>query len=142
MLAGTQVGSPMPINPFEVSQIRHVSQRWTDAMALGDVEQLRQLMTEDVVVVQGNGQTLGGKEAVAVHLARSFVDYRIQQRVEPEETIAANEWAFERARVHTTVTPRRGGRSRQFHSVTLTILRNDGQGWRVARTIGVVEPES
>ena len=131
----------MPINRFEVSKIRHVSQRWTEAMALADVDRLRQLMTEDVVVVHGNGQTVGGREAVAAHLARSFVDYRIQQRVEPEETIAANEWAFERARVHTTMTPRRGGKSRQFHSVTLTILRNDGHGWRVARTIGVVEQE-
>ena len=131
----------MPSNPFEVSKIRHVSQRWTEAMALADVEQLRQLMTEDVVVVQGNGQTLGGKDAVAVHLARSFVDYRIQQRVEPEETIVADEWAFERARVHTTVTPRRGGKPRQFHSVTLTILHNDRHGWRVARTIGVVVQE-
>jgi uncharacterized protein (TIGR02246 family) len=131
----------MTINPFEVSKIRHVSQRWTEAVALADVEQLRQLMTEDVVVVHGNGQTVGGREAVATHLARSFVDYRIRQRVEAEETVVANDWAFERARVHTTMTPRRGGASREFHSLTLTILRNDGHGWRVARTIGVVKED-
>ena len=129
----------MPIDPSEAAKIRQVSQRWTEAMGQADVEQLRQLMTDDVVVVHANGQTLGGRDAVAEHLARSFADFRIQQRVHSEETVIANEWAFERARVHTTMSPRQGGAARDFLSVTLTILRNDGFGWRVARTIGVIE---
>jgi uncharacterized protein (TIGR02246 family) len=129
----------MPIDPSEAAKIRQVSQRWTEAMGQADVEQLRQLMTDDVVVVHANGQTLVGRDAVAGHLARSFADFRIQQRVHSEETVIANEWAFERARVHTTMSPRQGGAARDFLSVTLTILRNDGFGWRVARTIGVIE---
>jgi uncharacterized protein (TIGR02246 family) len=129
----------MPIDPSEAAKIRQVSLRWTEAMGRADVEQLRQLMTDDVVVVHANGKTLAGRDAVSAHLARSFADFRIHQRVHAEETIVASGWAFERARVHTTVTPRHGGASRDFLSVTVTILRNDGLGWLVARTIGVIE---
>ena len=129
----------MPIDPSEAAKIRQVSLRWTEAMGRADIEQLRQLMTDDVVVVHANGKTLIGRDAVAAHLARSFADFRIQQRVHSEETIIASEWAFERAQVHTTMAPRHGGASRDFLSVTVTILRNDGLGWRVARTIGVIE---
>jgi uncharacterized protein (TIGR02246 family) len=137
----TRVGVPMPIDPSEAAKIRQVSLRWTEAMRRADVEQLRQLMTEDVVVVHANGQTLAGRDAVAAHLARSLADFHIHQRVHSEETIVTNEWAFERSRVHTTMSPRHGGASRDFLSVTLTILRNDGLGWRVARTIGVIEQD-
>jgi uncharacterized protein (TIGR02246 family) len=125
----------------DVSGVRQVSQRWSDAVAVADVSGLRQLMTDDVVVVHANGETVIGTDAVAAHLARSFAEYRIQQRVEPEETVVANDWAFERARVHTTMTARSTGLARQFDSVTLTILRRDGGRWRVARTIGVVEQQ-
>jgi uncharacterized protein (TIGR02246 family) len=130
----------MPFDPSEVSRIRHVSQRWADALAVGDLELLRQLMTEDVVVIYGNGQRLHGRDAVMAHLAQSLAEYRIRQRVEPEETVVAHDWAFERSRVHTTMTARHGGGSLEFHSLTLTILRNEGGPWCVARTMGVFEP--
>ena len=96
-------------------------------------------MTEDIVVIHGNGRLICGREAVMKDFARSLQDFSIQQRVESEETIVAGEWAFDRANVHTTISSRKGGDKRQFDSRSITILRKQsGLGWRVARVIGVI----
>jgi ketosteroid isomerase-like protein len=71
--------------------------------------------------------------------ARSLQDFSVQQRVESEETIVAGEWAFDRAKVHTTISSRKSGDTKQFDSRSVTILRKQsGFGWRVARVIGVI----
>jgi ketosteroid isomerase-like protein len=51
----------------------------------------------------------------------------------------ADEWAFDRAMVHTTIEQRSGGDRKRFEARTMTILRRLDQGdWRVARSIGVI----
>jgi ketosteroid isomerase-like protein len=97
-------------------------------------------MTDDIVVIHGNGRMLQGKEAVTADFVRTLADVRIQQRVESEETVVAGDWAFDRASIETILTPRSGSDAKRWHSRTMTILRREGPGpWRVARTIGVVQ---
>jgi uncharacterized protein (TIGR02246 family) len=123
----------------EIQEIRRVAIRWTAAVEAGDLEQLGQLMTDDIVVIHGNGRLVCGKEAVMNDFARSFENFSIQQRVESEEIIVAGEWAFDRAKVHTTISSRKSRDTKQFDSRTITILRKQsGLGWRVARVIGVI----
>jgi ketosteroid isomerase-like protein len=123
----------------EIQDIRRIAVRWTGAVEAGDIEQLGRLMTEDIVVIHGNGRLLCGKEAVMKDLARSVEDFSVQQSVESEETIVAGEWAFDRAKVHTTISSRKSCDTKQFDSRTITILRKQsGLGWRVARVIGVI----
>jgi uncharacterized protein (TIGR02246 family) len=123
----------------EVQEIRRVAVRWTAAVEAGDIEQLGQLMTEDIVVIHGNGRLVCGKEAVMQDFARSLEDFSVQQRVESEETIVAGEWAFDRAKVHTTISSRKSCDTKQFDSRSVTILqKQSGFGWRVARVIGVI----
>jgi uncharacterized protein (TIGR02246 family) len=123
----------------EVQEIRRVAVRWTAAVEAGDFERLGQLMTDDIVVIHGNGRLIRGKEAVMNDFARSFEDLSVQQRVESEETIIAGEWAFDRAKVHTTISSRKSRDTKQFESRTVTILRRQsGLAWRVARVIGVI----
>jgi uncharacterized protein (TIGR02246 family) len=123
----------------EIQEIRRLAIRWTAALEAGDIERLGQLMTEDIVVIHGNGRLVSGKEAVMNDTARSLEDFSVQQRVESEETVLAGEWAFDRAKVHTTITSRKGCDTKQFDSRTITILRKQsGLGWRVARVIGVI----
>jgi uncharacterized protein (TIGR02246 family) len=123
----------------EVQEIRRVAIRWTAAVETGDVEQLGRLMTEDIVVVHGNGRLVCGKEAVMNDFARSLQDFSIQQGVESEETIVAGEWAFDRAKVHTIVSSRESCDTKQFDSRSVTILRKlSDLGWCVARAIGVI----
>jgi uncharacterized protein (TIGR02246 family) len=123
----------------EIREIRRVAVRWTAAVEAGDIERLGQLMTDDIVVIHGNGRLVCGKEAVMKDFARSLADFSVQQRVESEETIVAGEWAFDRAKVHTTISSRKSCDTKQFNSRSVTILqKQSGLGWRVARVIGVI----
>jgi uncharacterized protein (TIGR02246 family) len=115
-------------------RIRDTARRWVAAVAEADIATLRTLMTDDIVIIHGDGRVLEGIDAVTADLVRGVADVRIDQRVEPEETVVAGAWAFERASVRTTVTPRSGGESNQWDSRTLTVLHQDASGpWRIAR---------
>ena len=123
----------------DIEAIRQAASRWTAAVEAGNLETLGRLMTEDIVVIHGNGRLVCGKEAVMNDFARSLEDFSVRQRVESEETIVAGEWAFDRARVHTILSTLKSGDTKQFDSRTVTILRKQsGAGWRVARVIGVI----
>jgi len=123
----------------DVREIRGVADRWTAAVEAGDVERLGQLMTNDIVIIHGNGRLVRGKEAVMNDFARSLRDFSVQQTVESEETIVAGEWAFDRATVHTTISSPSSGDTKKFDSRAVTILRKQSaDGWRVARAIGVI----
>ena len=123
----------------EIQDIRSVAIRWTAAVESGDIVQLGRLMTEDIVVIHGNGRLVCGKEAVMNDFARSLQDFSVEQRVESEETIVAGEWAFDRAKVHTTIISRQSGETKQFDSRSVTILRKQSDlGWCVARVMGVI----
>lgn len=134
-------GTPMTpsLSNDDVREIRGIADWWTAAVEAGDIEQLAQLMTDDIVVIHGNGRLVCGRTAVMKDFACSLQDFSVRQTVESEETIVAGEWAFERATVHTSITPRRGGATQEFDSRSLTILRKQTDlGWCVARVIGVI----
>ena len=123
----------------EMQAIRQVEMHWTMAVEAGDIDRLGRLMTEDIVVIHGNGRLVCGREAVMNDFGRSLQDFSIQQTVKSEETIVAGEWAFDRAKVHTALSSRQSCDTRQFDSWTVTIMRKQsGLGWRVARVIGVI----
>jgi len=123
-----------------VRAIRELSERWTAALASGDMASLEQLMTGDIVVVHGNGRVVAGVRDVSEDLRRGLERARIEQTVSPDETVVMGEWAFERARVHTRVTTGSNAATNESDSQTLSILRKGGEGrWRVARVIGVLE---
>jgi len=128
-----------PSQDEEIQEIRRVEALWTAAAEAGDIEALGRLMTEDIVVIHGNGRMVCGKEAMMNDTARSLKDFSVRQTVESEETIVAGKWAFDRAKVHTVLSAREGGETKHFDSRTVTILRKDSEvGWRVARVIGVI----
>lgn len=124
----------------EVQRIHDLVSRWMAALAVGDLAGLAGMMTDDVVVIHGDGRVLSGKGAVIGELAGTLARFRVEQVSESEETIVAGEWAFDRARVRTRVTARDDGRVSNGASRTLTVLRREAGGaWLVARAIGVLE---
>lgn len=129
----------MVVDP-DVKRIQQTADRWSTAVAEADIGTLRELMTEDIVVIHGNGRMLVGRDAVAEDIVRSLADVRVVQSVKSEETVIAGDWAFDRSSTKTVITPRVGGESRQWDSRTITILRREHKGqWRVARAIGVIQ---
>jgi uncharacterized protein (TIGR02246 family) len=125
----------------EIENIRQPATRWTAAIEAGNLEQLAQLMTDDIVVIHGNGRVVSGKKAVMDDFAQSVRSFVVQQTVDSEETVIAGEWAFDRANVHTAMCSREGGDTNHFDSRTVTILRKKSLGWCVARAIGVVDQQ-
>jgi ketosteroid isomerase-like protein len=129
-----------PTNRDETSFLAEVSARWIAAMAAADVATLRTMMADDIVVTHGSGRTVLGRDAVVADVERSLQQWRVEQRVEPEERVVSGEWAFERARVVSLVRTLAGGDARAYRSRTWTLLRRDPiEGWLIARVIGVIE---
>jgi len=133
------------MNSFDpkVQNIQQVATRWTAAIEGGNLEQLGRLMTDDIVVIHENGRVVSGKKAVMEGFASSLQGFSFRQTVESEETIVTGEWAFDRAKVHTTLCSRnRSGDTKHFDSTSVTILRQDNRlGWCVARAIGVIDQQ-
>lgn len=124
----------------EVNAIRAVAVCWATAIEKADLAALASLMAEDIVVVHGDGRSVVGRDAVLADLASSLEKVRVMQQIQPEETIVAGSWAFDRARVQTTVVSHSSDDTPAFTSQTWTLLQKSAsRGWCVARVIGVVE---
>ncbi len=130
--------SEMNSSNAEVQSIRLVADSWTADVHTGNIEQLGELMTDDIVVIHRNGRTVSEKSAVMEDFAHSLRTFSIQQTVESEEIIVAGEWAFDRANVHTAICSREGRDAKHFDSNSVTILRKESGGWCVARAIGAI----
>ena len=121
------------------AEIRAVLAAWLRAVRDGDSAAVAELATEDVVVIHPDGRTVIGRDALKADFARFFKIFRIDQDVTSEETVVSGDWAFDRATVHTTVTPVTAGEARIVESKVFVVLCRDDPGeWRVARTIAVL----
>lgn len=124
----------------DAAAIRELGHRWTRALAARDLTCFTELIADDIVVVHGNGRVVAGAPAVLDDLRAGLARARVEQTVQPQETVVLGDWAFERARVHTRLASVADGSVQESDSQTLTILRKDRAGrWRIARVMGVVE---
>ena len=107
---------------------------WVAAVANGDPDALRPLLTDDYEVWAHGAPTLSGVDAAINAMRGAIARYHIAQSFEPSETIIAGDWAFERGVEQMTVTPVDGGPTQTRSQRALLILRrgDDGQ-WRYAR---------
>jgi uncharacterized protein (TIGR02246 family) len=120
------------------ASIARVREAWLDAVSHADVEQLGSLVTDDVVVVHGNGRCVIGKDALMADFRRGFEVFSIQQRVSSSEIIVRGRWAFDISEVESRLTPR-SGESTQVHFTTVVALNKQSDGsWKVGRVLGVV----
>jgi len=121
-----------------VSSIAAVRQAWLDAIKAADVEQLASLVTDDVVVVHGNGRCIRGKDELKADFRKGFEAFSVEQSVSSPEVIIRGRWAFEIAEVESKLTPA-SGKSTHVHSTTVVALNQQTDGsWKVGRVIGVV----
>ena len=115
-----------------------VRQAWLDAVRDADVERLGELVTDDVVVVHGNGRCVCGKEKLKADLRKGFEVFAVEQSVSSPEVVVRGRWAFEISEVESCLT-RRSGESTHVHSTTIVALSRESNGaWRVGRVLGLV----
>ena len=121
-------------------EITALLEAWLAAVKSVDVSRLASLVADDVVIVHGDGRCIRGKDEFEADFSKAFESFRIEQRVvDPEISIRGN-WAFEIARVESTLTPIRGGDVIRAITTTLVALRRQpGGSWKVARVVGLLD---
>jgi len=124
-----------------IRQIIQVRDAWIAGVRAKDVERLVGYLTDDVVMMHPNRPAVIGKQANCADLVAAFGKFSVEQTAESDEVVVAGEWAFDRSRATTTLTPVAGGAAVTVRSKTITILRRGEDGaWKIARVIGNVDP--
>ena len=131
---------PEPESNTVTSSIAAIRKAWLDAVSVGGAERLAAVVTDDVVVVHGNGRCLHGRDELKTDFLKSFEAYSIEQNVSSAEVVVRGQWAFEISEVESRLTPRLGGESKHVHSVTIVALnRQSDASWKVGRVLGVLD---
>ncbi len=137
-----QPGGMLTDNVFMNTQPYHTDQStpallrdtWVRAVASGNADALRPLLTDDYEVWPHARLPLNGVDAAVAAISVAMQQFRIEQAFEPAETIIAGDWAFERGIERMTITPIAGGPSRTMTQRALLILHRGSDGcWRYAR---------
>ena len=131
---------PAPDINSVTSSVAAVRQAWLDAVRTGDVERLAAMVTDDVVVVHGNGRCVRGRDELKADFLKGFESFSIEQNVSSAEVVVRGTWAFEIAEVKSRLTPRCGGDSTHVHSTTIVALSRQPDGsWKIGRVLGVLD---
>ena len=131
---------PAPDINSVTSSVAAVRQAWLDAVRTGDVERLAAMVTDDVVVVHGNGRCVRGRDELKADFLKGFESFSIEQNVSSAEVVVRGTWAFEIAEVKSRLTPRCGGASTHVHSTTIVALSRQPDGsWKIGRVLGVLD---
>jgi len=129
---------PEPQLSSDTGRIIAVRKAWLDAVRACDIERLAALVTDDVVVVHGNGRSVHGKNDLKLDLRSGFQRFMIDQVVSSAEIVMRGDWAFEIAYVESVLIPVGGGEARNFASTTVVALARQPDGaWKIGRVIGV-----
>jgi len=122
------------------SSVAVLRQAWLDAMKSADVERLASLVTDDVVVVHGNGRCVHGKDELKRDFFQAFERFTIEQTVSSAEVVFRGRWAFEIAEVKSTLSPVAGGDAFHVASTTVVALSRQPNGaWKIGRVVGVID---
>jgi len=121
------------------SRIGAVRDAWIAAVKDGDVNRLVALVTEDVVVVHGNGRCVCGKEALRAELSKDFGLFDVDERDSSAEITVHDQWALEFCKMDRTLIAISGGAQFQTRTCVLAVFaRQVDASWKVARVIGLL----
>jgi uncharacterized protein (TIGR02246 family) len=127
-------------NPV-ASSIAAVRQGWLDAVRAADAKRLAAMVTDDVVVVHGNGRCVRSREELREDFLKGFEAFSIDQNVSNAEVVVRGGWTFEISEVESRLTPHRGGEVTHVRSTTVVALSQQPDGsWKVGRVLGLVRP--
>ena len=130
---------PFPQADTITSSIAAVRQAWLDAVRAADAERLATMVTDDVVVVHGNGRCVRGRDELKADFLKGFAAFSIEQIVSSTEVVIRGRWAFEISEVESKLTPRGGGQSTHVNSTAIVALSQQSDGlWKIERVLGVL----
>jgi uncharacterized protein (TIGR02246 family) len=132
--------SPNSDADSDVSKIAAVWEAWNAALKAYDANRLAAFVTDDVVLVHGDGRCVIGKEDLKADFLKSFQRFDFERRFSPPEIIVRDKWAFEICEVDSTLTSVRGGIQVHAHSRTIIMFaRQPDTTWKVARVLELLD---
>lgn len=122
--------------------IREFVDKWQHATAIGDLNLLLGMMTEDVVFLAPGQPPLRGKQAFAEAFNAAWEHLRIDARSEILEIHVSGNMAYCWNHFTVTTTSLRGEPSRRRKGYTLTILRKTRSGaWVISRDANLLSAD-
>lgn len=123
---------------LEVSKIAAVRAAWISAAKASDIDGLVALATDDIVVVNGDGKTAIGIDAVRANLTHDFGLFDVEPRDSSAQITIHDSWAIEFCEVDRMVSAVKSGRQVQTRSRIIAVFsRQADASWKVARVIGL-----
>jgi uncharacterized protein (TIGR02246 family) len=121
----------------DVSKIAALWKGWSAALKANDAIGLAAFVTDDVVVVHGNGRCVCGKEELQADILKSFERFDFDRRYSPAEVVVRDKWAIQICEVETALTSVRGGiQAHAADSRTVIVFaRQPDSSWKVARVL-------
>jgi uncharacterized protein (TIGR02246 family) len=132
--------SPNSDTDSAISKIAALREAWIAAVKANDADRLSAMVTDDVVVVHGNGRCVSGKDDLRADFLKGFERFRIDQKVSSADVTFRDKCAFEIGEVESKLTPVLGGVQIHAHSRTVVVLlRQSDSSWKVARVLGLID---
>ena len=123
----------------DAKAIQALVQAWGAAVETGDVAEVMNLYTDDIVRMPADAPTIRGKQAIEEAFRGGFELFSIEViwPVEgTEEIIVADDWAFHLSEYLEKFTPKAGGETFEERGKIIEILKRQPDGsWRFAREI-------
>ena len=102
----------------------------------GSVEQMRQQMANDVIMMAPNAAAVSGADAASASLQQFFDAFSIQIEYSSDEIAVAGDLGFDRGTYRHTLTPKAGGTPITENGKYLWIYRRGSDGaWKQSRVI-------
>lgn len=122
--------------------IRDLVYTWQNAAAVGDMERLQRLMSDDVVFMTPGQPPMRGKQTFMEAFEEGLKHYRIESHGEIQELHIADDFAYCWTHLTVTVTPHSQGLPVRRSGNTLSILQKQPDaGWVIVRDANMLTPE-
>ncbi|SEI37989.1 SgcJ/EcaC family oxidoreductase [Paraburkholderia diazotrophica] len=120
--------------------IRQLIDTWLAASKAGDTATVLSLMTDDAVFMVAGQKPFGKAAFMAASEGQKNID--IDGKSDILELQVLGDWAFLRAHLEVTITPKDGSPPMRRAGNTLTILRKEIDGrWLLARDANLLVPQ-
>jgi len=128
--------SPNLNRQSDVSKITAVWETWIASLRASDPNSLAALVTEDVVIVHGDGRCLCGKEELRADFTHGFGHFDLEQKISSADIVIRDKWAIEIGEIENTLTPFRSGAQIRSHLRTVIVFaRQPDASWKIARIL-------
>jgi uncharacterized protein (TIGR02246 family) len=124
-----------PRGASEEQAIRATVQRWMDASKAGDADTVLSMITDDVVFLRAGHPPMRREEFAAGQRAQSSGNApHFEGEAEPQEILVLGEWAV----LWTKLRVEGGGTTRAGY--TLSVMKKEGDAWKIARDANLLAP--